>query len=147
MSRHFILRNLLRGEASRIAKDSDRRSLHADLGRAAHAERIGAGAAEIDTAATDERPAIGHNRIDRAAVGEIGDRHAAAKRQRLVCDRERRPRERVEPGTGRRAAAVVAVADAVLRGNADLGRDRARDKTGERERRGKSGFMFQISFW
>jgi hypothetical protein len=87
----------------------------------ADAERVGAGAAEIDAAAGDERAEIGRQRLDRGAVAQVRDAEAAAEIGDATAARwcrDRAPRYR--SAAARRAAALVAVADAVLRGDADL---------------------------
>jgi hypothetical protein len=99
-----------------------------------HADRDRTGAAEIDATAADERTAIGHPSPDRAAVGEVSDGGERTERPRAMRNCVGTAGVGVEDRAVGGALAVIAVADAVLQGDAGLDprhRDLHRDRAGE----------------
>lgn len=91
--------------------------LHGDARQSAHTDRPCRRVAEIDASAFDERPAIVNPHPHRPAVGLVRHRDAAAEAPGAMG---RRQGVGVEALARRRPAAVVAIANAIVAGDASL---------------------------
>src|SRR5580692_443745 len=103
-----------RADVPSAGRFADERDAHARRARTEHPDHPGRSMREIDHASLHERPAVGDRHLDREAILEIRDHHAAAQRKR---DRSGRHILLIIDSAGR--IFVTVETRAVPRGHAD----------------------------